>query len=71
MAVRILMVAGSQAVLELAKSATASVQWCDLITVKDGNDARKLVQTQKFDGMMVADRIPQFDTFELIQQLKN
>ena len=71
MAVRILMVDGNQAVLELAKSATASVQWCDLITVRDGTDARKLVQSQKFDGFLVADRLPHMDSFELIKHLKD
>jgi CheY-like chemotaxis protein len=42
-----------------------------LITVRDGGEARKLVQSQKFDGMVVADRLPHVDSFELIQQLKN
>ena len=71
MAVRILMVDGNQAVLELAKSATSSVQWCDLVTVKDGGEAAKLLQNQKFDGMVIADRIPHVDPFGLIQRLKD
>ncbi len=70
MAVKILMVDGNHAVLEMARSATASVQWCDLVTTRDGSEARKLVQTQKFDGMLIADRIPHADSFELIKQLK-
>jgi CheY-like chemotaxis protein len=71
MAVKILMVDGDLAVLELARSSTLSVQWCDLVTVKDGRDAAKLLQSQKFDGVVVADRIPYVDGFELIQILRD
>jgi CheY-like chemotaxis protein len=71
MAVKILMVDGDVAVLELARSSTSSVQWCDLVTVKDGREAAKLLQSQKFDGVVMADRIPHVDGFELIQHLKD
>ncbi len=70
MAVKILMVDGDAAVLEMAKSSTASVQWCDLVTVVDGRDAAKLLQLHKFDGVVVADRVPHVDGFELIRQMR-
>ncbi|HXW12902.1 MAG TPA: response regulator [Terriglobia bacterium] len=71
MAVKILMVDGDHAVLELAKSSISTLQWCDLVTVKDGRDAAKLLQNQKFDGVVTGDRIPNVDGFELIQHLKD
>jgi len=71
MAVKILMVDGDLAILELARAATSSVQWCDLMTVKDGREAAKLLHNQKFDGVVIADRIPHMDGFELIQHMKD
>jgi CheY-like chemotaxis protein len=71
MAVKILMVDGDPAVLELARSSTTSVQWCDLVTIKDGREAARLLRTQKFNGLVMADRIPHMDGFELIQHLKD
>jgi CheY-like chemotaxis protein len=70
MAVKILMVDGDPAVLDLAKSSTTSVQWCELTTVVDGRDAARLLQLHKFDGVIVADRIPHVDGFELIRHLR-
>jgi len=69
MAVKILMADGDHAVLELARSSISTLQWCDLVTVKDGHEAAKLLQSQKFDGVVMADRIPHVDGFELIQHL--
>ena len=70
MSIRILMADGDTEVLELARSALSSVKWCDLVTVKDGREAAKCLQNQKFDGVVMADRIPHVDGFELIQRLK-
>jgi CheY-like chemotaxis protein len=47
------------------------VQWCNLVPISDGRDAAKLVESQKFDGIIVADRIPNIDGFELIRQIKD
>jgi CheY-like chemotaxis protein len=71
MAVKILMVDGDLAVLELARTSTSSVQWCDLVTVRDGGEAVKLLRSQKYDGVVMADRIPNLDGFELIQHIKD
>ncbi len=71
MAVKILMADGDQAVLELARSSISTLQWCDLVTVKDGREAAELLQSQKFDGVVMADRVPHVDGFELIQHLKD
>jgi CheY-like chemotaxis protein len=71
MAIKILMADGDLAVLELARSTMSSLTWCDLMTVKDGREAAKHLQSQKFDGLILADRIPHVDGFELIQHLKD
>ena len=71
MAVKILMADGDRAVLELARSSISTLQWCDLVTVKDGREAAELLQSQKFDGVVMADRVPHVDGFELIQHLKD
>ena len=71
MAVKILMADGDPAVLELARSSISTLQWCDLVTVKDGREAAELLQSQKFDGVVMADRVPHVDGFELIQHLKD
>jgi CheY-like chemotaxis protein len=70
MSIKILMADENLAVLELAKSTMSSLQWCDLVTINDGNRAAELLQKQKFDGLILADRIPHVDGFELIQCLK-
>jgi CheY-like chemotaxis protein len=71
MSVKILMADGDLAVLELARSTISSLTWCDLMTVKDGREAAKYLQSQKFDGLVIADRIPHVDGFELIRHLKD
>jgi CheY-like chemotaxis protein len=70
MAIKILMADGDPAVLELARATMTSLNWCDLVTVEDGREAAKCLQSQKFDGLVMADRIPHLDGFELIQHLK-
>ena len=70
MAVKILIVDGDPAALELAKASTSSVQWCVLVPVQDGRDAAKLLALQKFDGIVVTDRVPNVDGFELIRHVK-
>jgi CheY-like chemotaxis protein len=70
MAVKILMADGDHAVLELARSSISTTQWCDLVTVKDGREAAELLQSQKFDGVVMSDRVPHVDGFELIERLK-
>lgn len=70
MPVKILMADGDLAVLEFARSAMSTVQWCDLVTVTDGRVAADCLQNQKFDGLVTAARIPGVDGFELIQRLK-
>lgn len=71
MSIKILMADGDAEVLQLARSALSSVKWCDLVTVEDGREAAKLLQNQKFNGIVMADRIPHVDGFELIQRLKH
>jgi CheY-like chemotaxis protein len=71
MAVKILMADGDNAVLELARSSISTLQWCDLVTVKDGREAAELLESQKFDGVVMADRVPHVDGFELIQHLRD
>lgn len=71
MPIRILMADGDVAALELARSTVLSLKWCDLVTVEDGREAAKCLQNQKFDGVVIADRIPNVDGFELIQRLKH
>jgi CheY-like chemotaxis protein len=46
------------------------VQWCELVSVQDGYDAAECLQKQKFDGFIIADRLPRGDAFELIEHLK-
>jgi CheY-like chemotaxis protein len=70
MAVKILMADADLAVLELARVAMSSVQWCDLVTVTDGREATNCLQRQKFDGLITAARVPEVDGFELIQRVK-
>src|ERR1035437_7868681 len=70
MLVKILMADGDPDVLKLAESTTSSLDWCDLMAVQDGREAAKFLQTEKFHGLVVADRIPNLDGFELIQHLK-
>ncbi len=71
MPVKILMADGDPAVLEMARATMASVQWCDLVSVQDGQEASEYLQKQKFDGFIIADQIPQGDAFELIGHLKD
>jgi DNA-binding response OmpR family regulator len=71
MPVKILMVDGDASALELAANSMSSVQWCELVTVGDGDRAAALLQDQKFDGIILADRIPHVDGFGLIQYLKH
>jgi CheY-like chemotaxis protein len=40
------------------------------VTVQDGREAAECLQNQKFDGLIIADRIPHADGFEIIQRLK-
>ena len=70
MSIKILMADGDHAVLALARATVTSLNWCDLVTVDDGREAAKCLQSQKFDGLVMADRIPYLDGFELIQHLK-
>ena len=62
---------GDLAVLELARATVSSLKWCDLVTVDDGHEAAEYLQNQKFDGLIMADRVPHMDGFELIQLLKD
>jgi CheY-like chemotaxis protein len=71
MSVKILMADGDLEVLELAKATMSSVQWCDLVTVQDGREASNWLQSQKFDGLITADRTPDVDGFELVQCVKH
>lgn len=64
MPVKILMADGDPAVLEMARATMASVQWCDLVSVQDGQEASEYLQKQKFDGFIIADQIPQGDAFD-------
>jgi two-component system chemotaxis response regulator CheY len=70
MAVKILMADPDRAVLELAMSTMSSLKWCDLVTVTDGHKAVEHLQRQKFDGLVMADRIPGTDALDLIRQVK-
>jgi CheY-like chemotaxis protein len=70
MAVKILMADGDNAILDMARASMSSLNWCNLVTVTDGREAAVCLQTQKFDGVVMAARIPQMDGFELIQHLK-
>jgi len=71
MAIRILMADGELAVLEMAKAATTSFLWCELVTVNDGREAAKLLSSQKFHGVVMAGHLPHLDRFELIRHLKD
>jgi CheY-like chemotaxis protein len=70
MTVRILMADGDAAVLDLARSIASSLKWCSLVVVNDGHEAARYLQNEKFDGVVVADRLPVVDGFELIERLK-
>jgi CheY-like chemotaxis protein len=70
MAIRILMADGELSVLEMAKAATTSFLWCELVTVSDGREAAKLLSSQKFHGVVMAGHLPHLDRFELIRHLK-
>lgn len=70
MAVKILMVDGDAEALEMARATMAPVQWCDLVTLEDGTQAAEILQKHKFDGIILADRIPHVDGFGLIQCVK-
>ena len=70
MPVKILMADGDPSVLEMAKATASSLQWCDLVTVDDGLQAEERLQSVKFDGFIIADRVPRVDAFELVQRLK-
>ncbi|MGO8818239.1 MAG: response regulator [Terriglobia bacterium] len=70
MAVKILMADPDRGVLELARSTMSSLKWCDLVTVTDGHKAAEHLQRQKFDGLVMADRIPGMDALDLIRQMK-
>ena len=61
---------GDPAVVAMAAATASSLTWCDLVTVDDGQKVEERLQTQKFDGLIVADRIPHLDTFELIRHLR-
>ncbi|MDR3677304.1 MAG: PilZ domain-containing protein [Acidobacteriota bacterium] len=71
MSVKILMADGDLASLELAKTTTSLLQWCDLVTFADGREAADCLQTEKFDGLIVAVKVPHMDGFEIIQRVKN
>ena len=71
MAVKILMADPDLTVLELARSTMAPLKWCDLVTVADGRAALECLEGHKFDGVVIADRIPGVDGFGLIEHLKN
>jgi CheY-like chemotaxis protein len=62
---------GDMTVLEMAKTSTTSFLWCELVTVKDGREAAKLLGSQKFDGVVMAGHIPHLERFELIRHLKD
>ena len=62
---------GDAAVLDLARSIASSLKWCDLVVVNDGREAARYLQNEKFDGVVVADRLPVVDGFELIERLKH
>ena len=70
MAVKILMVDPDLGVLELSRSTLSLLKWCDLVTVTNGHEAAEYLQSHKFDGLVMADRIPGMDGFDLIQHLK-
>ena len=61
---------GDPAVLELARASITSITWCDLVTVTDGREAASCLLGEKFDGVVMANRIPHVDGFELIERLK-
>lgn len=70
MAVKILMADEDLAALEMARASIASLKWCDLVTVTDGNGAVECLQGQKFDGVIVTDRSLHVDGFEVIKCLR-
>jgi CheY-like chemotaxis protein len=61
---------GDPGFLEMARINVSSLNWCDLSTAHDGHVAAERLQSQKFDGLIMADRIPNVDGFELIQRVK-
>jgi CheY-like chemotaxis protein len=71
MAIRILMADEDPTVLAMARATVASLQWCDLVTFDDGSKVAESLQKQKFDGLIIADRLPHVDGFELVQCLKD
>ena len=71
MAVRILMADGDLTVLALARATMSSFKWCDLVTVKDGREATNSLQTEKFDGLIMAAQMPHVGRFELIQCVRD
>lgn len=70
MSIKILMADGELRVLEMARVTVSSLQWCNLLTVSDGREAAEHLQRQKFDGLVMADRLPHMDGFKLLQHLK-
>ena len=70
MPVKILMADGDPAALDLARSTISTIQWCELVTVDDGNEALDLLNKEKFDGLIIADQIPHVARFEIVQRLK-
>lgn len=61
---------GDPVVLEMARATASSLKWCDLVTVDDGQEVEERLQNQRFDGLIVANRIPHVDAFELIRRLR-
>jgi len=68
--VNILMADGDLAALEMARATVSLLPWCDLTTLNDGRELAERIQQQKFDGIILADKLPQADGFELVQNVK-
>jgi DNA-binding response OmpR family regulator len=71
MPVKILMADGDLAILKMAEATVSALKWCDLTTLHDGREVAKHLQDERFDGLIIADRLPHVNGFELVQSLKH
>src|SRR6266404_1347887 len=70
MALKIIAVDDEPEILRLLKSLVEPLG-CEVLTVADSREAARLIESQRFDGILVDAQMPHFDGFELARRIRN
>ena len=70
MPARVLLVDDRQEVVNLMQKTVGVLQWCELRTLSDGSEAAVRLVTEKFDGIIVGNELPQMNGFDLTRSIR-